>query len=98
MKDQVFDEYWSEIFDGIASDVVPLEYVESVSVNFKNNTHYDIPVHDLHKQWDKFSTTLYEFIKKYEQRVDSVSYNVDLEKIQKDISHFTSKFLASYNL
>lgn len=92
------DEYWTEIFDGITSDVVPLKYVDSVSIVFKNSRNVEIPVENLDKNWEKYHSIIMEFISHHEKNIRSVSYDINLLKIRADISKQTSKFLKKYKL
>lgn len=104
ISDQVLDsEYWSDIFDGIVDKVsspsmIPLKYIFSVSIMFKNGRKFELPVTNLDDHWDSFSETLTEFLLKYEGEVISVSYDIDLSQIKEDISTTTHQFLTHYNL
>jgi hypothetical protein len=92
------DEYWTDIFDGITSEVIPLKYVDSVLIVFKNNKIVDIPVDDLEKNWDKYHAIIMEYISNNSKKIKTVSYNVNLLNIRTDISKKTSRLLKKYKL
>lgn len=100
ITDQVISDrdYWSDIFKGIAPDVIPLEYVDSVSVMFTNNKQWEIPVENLDENWTSFQDTIIEFISGHAENIKDIGYNVDLNKIRLDISSQTVKFLLKYKL
>jgi len=92
------EEYWYEIFDGImvtSKPMLPSKYIASVSVIFKNNKNFEVPIDKQDNYWEE---TLHEFLLKYKDKVKTVSYNIDLEQIKDDISNSTNKFLTHYNL
>lgn len=97
------NQYWADIFDGIMVDItsptmLPLKYVSSVSVFFHNGKDFEIPVYDLENNFNTFSDTIKEFISKYEDEVNSISYNLELDQVIDDVTLLTDTFLATYNL
>lgn len=92
------EDYWIDIFDGITSDVVPFQYVESVSIVFTNNKTWEIPVENPLENWDKVQEQIEEFISHHAKQIDNIGYNVDLLQVKNDITILTDQFLKNLDL
>ena len=53
-------EHWPEVFGEITLNVVPLKYLDSVTVTFKNKKVWEIKiaVKQAQEDWDSFETNL----------------------------------------
>lgn len=89
-------DQWPEIFDDIEVKAVPIEYLRSIYVYFKDGKVWDIDI-DQTKAKSEHPRTLEESIEdllsEYEDVIDSVDFRLDTEKVKKDIQNRTKRFL-----
>jgi hypothetical protein len=85
---------WPEIFSEISVDVVPIEYLHSVNVKFKDGKTWEI---DIKKTRSKpnvdIETALEELFETYENDIDSIDFKLDTEKVKYDIKRRTQQFM-----
>jgi|TARA_R110000823_G_scaffold313104_2_gene440379 hypothetical protein len=85
---------WPEIFSEIEIDVVPIEYLHSISIKFKNGKAWEI---DVKKSREKpnanIETALEELFEQYEDEIDAINFRLDTEKVKHDIKKRTHQFM-----
>lgn len=88
-------EHWPEIFDEVKLTVVPLEYLYSVLINFKDGKTWEIKITVAvrNEGWRSFEKKLSELCKTYEANIVDVDFKLDTEKVKRDIKRSTKKFL-----
>jgi len=93
-------DYWPEVFGEVRLHVLPLRYLDSVLVNFKDGKIWEIKVTAKTKRqgWEPFERSLSELARTYEQKIDSINFKLDTEKIKIDIEKSTQKFLKKRKL
>ena len=93
-------EHWPEVFGEITLNVVPLKYLCSISVTFKNKKVWEININSKQAQqdWDSFEEHLKEMLASYESDIENVDFKLDTERVKKDIIKHTSKFLKKKKL
>lgn len=93
-------DHWPEIFEGVTLNVVPLRYLHSIVINFKDKTAWDIKVTpDLRKGgWDSLQELLSELVENYEHVITDIDFQLDIDRIKKDIKRKTSQFLKKKKL
>ena len=89
-------EHWPEVFGEISLNVIPLHYLDSVIVTFKNGKNWEINFTN-HSQ-EKFEIELKEWLSEYENEIDNIDFRLDTERIKKDIQKNTNKFLKNKKL
>lgn len=91
---------WPEILEEVSINVIPLFYLHSVIVNFKDNKSWEIKLTAKLKKegWTSFQSSLAELLSSYEDRIDDVDFKIDAVKIKKDIEKSTTKFLKKNKL
>jgi hypothetical protein len=89
-------EHWPEVFGEISLNVIPLHYLDSVIVTFKNGKNWEINFTN-HSQ-EKFEIELKEWLSEYENEIDNVDFRLDTERIKKDVQKNTNKFLKNKKL
>jgi hypothetical protein len=89
-------EHWPEVFGEINLNVVPLRYLDSVTVKFKNGKVWEIDL--ANKNWEEFEPSLKDMLSTYESEIDNVDFKLDTERIKKDIIKHTNKFLKKRKL
>lgn len=91
---------WPEVFGEVKLNVLPLGYLHTVLVNFKDGKTWEIRVtSDVKKEgWDSFEKNLSELVKTYEDSIENIDFKLDTDKVKKDIVKSTSKFLKKKRL
>lgn len=89
-------EHWPEVFGEINLNVVPLRYLDSVTVKFKNGKVWEINLAG--KNWEEFEPSLKDMLSTYESEIDNVDFKLDTERIKKDMIKDTNKFLKKRKL
>jgi len=89
-------EHWPEVFGEIDLNVVPLRYLDSVTVKFKNGKIWEVNL--VGKNWEIFEPSLKDMLSTYEAEIDNVDFKLDTERIKKDIIKHTNKFLKKRKL
>lgn len=91
---------WPEVFGEITLNVVPLQYLHAVKITFKNAKVWEIEIKKNVQDgnWDDFEVQIKEIVSQYESEIDNVDFQLNTEKIKKDISKHTKKFLNNRKL
>lgn len=91
---------WPEIFGEITLKVVPLCYLHTVKVTFKNDKVWEIVISNRIKtgDWSQLELELKAMVREYDSEIDSVDFRLDIEKIKKDVQKNTKKFLKNKKL
>ena len=85
---------WPEIFNEIDVDVVPIEYLHSINVRFKDGKTWEIDVKkSLEKPNINIETALEELFEHYEHSIESIDFRLDTEKVKYDIKKRTHQFM-----
>jgi len=93
-------DLWPEIFGVVTFNVVPLVYVHTVEITFKNNKVWEIDFRKNLKSrnWDTFEKELKDIILQYEEEIAGIDFRLDTDRIKKDITKHTKKFLNNRKL
>lgn len=93
-------EHWPEVFGDVELNVLPVRYLHTVLVNFKDGKTWEIKVTAKAKRegWSVFEQNLSELCKTYEDTIDNIDFKLDTERVKKDIERSTQKFLKKKKL
>lgn len=93
-------EHWPEVFNDVELNVLPIRYLSTVLVNFKDGKTWEIKITAKAKRegWSVFEHSLSELCKNYEDTIDNVDFKLDSAKVRKDIERSTQKFLKKKKL
>jgi len=93
-------EHWPEVFGDVELNVVPLGYLHTVLVNFKDGKTWEIKITAKTKRegWDSFQRNLSELVKNYEETIDNIDFKLDTNRVKNDIQLSTQKFLKKKKL
>lgn len=93
-------EMWPEVFGEVKLNVLPLGYLHTVLVNFKDGKTWEIRITARTKKegWSTFEKNLSTLVKTYEESIDNIDFKLDTEKVKKDIEKSTTKFLKKRKL
>jgi hypothetical protein len=86
------ESYWQDIFDTVDMKFLPVNYMNSIEVEFVDGEIWEI---DLDQQSDEtpVDEVLDDFFSEYEDTIKEVNFKMNFEKIKYDISKRTTKFL-----
>lgn len=85
---------WPEVFGEITLNVVPLQYLHAVKITFKNGKVWEIEIEkDSKSNWDNFENQVKEIVSQYEDNIDNIDFKLNTDRIKKDITKHTKKFL-----
>jgi hypothetical protein len=92
--------HWPEVFGDVRLNVLPLGYLHSVLVNFKDGKTWEIRITSgtKRKGWSAFERNLEELVRTYDDRVQDIDFKLDTERVRKDIEKSTQKFLKKKKL
>jgi hypothetical protein len=92
--------HWPEVFGDVKLNVVPLRYLSTVLINFKDGKTWEIKITTQTKKggWEIFEKNLSEMVKTYEEKIDNIDFKLDTNRVRKDIEASTQKFLKKKKL
>ena len=93
-------DHWPEIFSEIQLNVLPIKYLNSVLINFKDGKTWEVKISaEARKEgWTVFETQLSELVKNYEDNIDNVDFKLDTIRVKKDIEKGTQQFFKKKKL
>ena len=93
-------EHWPEIFGDVKLNGIPLKYLHTVLINFKDGNVWEIKTtkDDILKGWPSFEYTLSELCKTYEDSIDDIDFKLDTNRVKKDVERWTKTFLKKLKL
>ncbi len=87
---------WPEVFKDIKVDVIPIEYLTSIRVIFKDNKVWEIDmISSRNKLGDEavLEDVLQELFDEYENSIANIDFRLDTERLKYDIQKRTRVFL-----
>lgn len=87
-------DHWPEVFEDIEISIVPLEYLHSVRVGFTDGKVWDINIkNNSDSSVEELQNSLDDLFEEYQDVIQNVDFRLDTEKVKKDITKRTQKFL-----
>ena len=88
-------DQWPEIFEDVDLSAVPLPYLHSVMITFKDGKNWHIVLKDADKKAEdgNLPRNLYEFFQLHEESIEHIDFRLDVEKLKRDVIKSTKKFL-----
>lgn len=88
-------DQWPEILSDVDLAAVPIYYLHSVLITFHDGNQWNVVLKKEHKEdkGEKFTETLNELFHNYEREIKHVDFRLDIERLKKDITKTTNKFL-----
>lgn len=92
-------DQWPEVFGDIDVQAVPLAYLHSMLITFKDGKVWDINVaaHIRSHGSDNLEEHLEDLISSYEDVIENIDFRLDVERVKKDIIKKTRSFLKKPN-
>jgi len=87
-------DHWPEIFEDVEIKAIPIEYLQGVNVHFKDGRQWNI---DLRRRrgttLEAVEEILDEFFKEHDELIESVDFNLNTQKVKKDVQERTKRFM-----
>ena len=93
-------DHWPEVFGEINLKVIPIKYLDSILISFKDGRSWSIAVRSKLRGNDtsKVEAELQEFFTAYDDAISNIDFKLDTIKVKKDIKQSTEKFLKKKKL
>lgn len=82
---------WPEILQDIEIESIPSDYVVQIKVNFSDGREWIIDMSD--NEIPDVNKVIEDLQSEYGKVISSINFNVDIDKIKKDIEKRTTVFL-----
>jgi hypothetical protein len=92
--------HWPEVFGEVELNVMPLRYLHTVLVNFKDGKTWEIKItaNARKEGWSAFEKTLGELCRNYESAIVDIDFKLDTDLLKKHVEQGTQKFLKKRKL
>jgi hypothetical protein len=86
---------WPEVFGNVTVNAVPVEYLQSILVTFKEGDVWDIDMNsqELVEEGYTIDELLGELLDEYEDQIQTVDFRVHTERVKRDMIKTTRKFM-----
>jgi len=93
-------KHWPEIFGEVHLNVMPLRYLHTVLVNFKDGKTWEIKITAAARKegWATFEKTLSELCRSYESSIEDIDFKLDTDLLKKHVEQSTQQFLKKRKL
>ena len=92
-------DVWPEVFNEVTLNVLPLEYVHTVLINFKDGKLWEINVTpSTRSKMQEFEKGLAEILKSYEDHIKEVDVKINTKKVRRDVEKSIQKMLRKIKL
>jgi hypothetical protein len=93
-------DHWPEVFGEVELNVMPLRYLHTVLVNFKDGKTWEIKITAKARKegWGAFEKTLGELCRNYESTIVDVDFKLDTDLLKKHVEQGTQQFLKKRKL
>lgn len=89
-------DQWTEIFQSLNLDIIPVQYLHSVRITFNDGKIWDIDIAKSKKNKNNIFTieeSLTKLFSEYEENIQNIDFRLDTLKIKKDVLKSTAKLL-----
>ena len=85
--------HWPEVFDDVEINAVPLEYLDSIRVQFNDGKIWDIDINTSKNKVKDLEKSLDDLFEQYQDHIKTVDFRLNTDKVKRDITTRTKKFL-----
>lgn len=88
-------DQWPEVFSDVDVKAIPIPYLYSMRIIFKDGKVWDINIDDHARKnsIDDLEAHLSELITTYEDSIEHIDFRLDVERVKKDVMKKTKSFL-----
>lgn len=86
---------WPEIFGDVEVSAIPVQYLKSINVTFKDGKKWEVRMRPSKKNVSakELEATINEMFVHYKDAIKTVDFRLDVSKVKADISNRTKKFI-----
>lgn len=84
---------WPEVLNDVDIDVVPLEYLRSIRVEFTDGKLWEIDIDTKKNPAKELEKSLEDLFEQYKDHIKNIDFRLDTHKVKQDITNRTKKFL-----
>jgi hypothetical protein len=85
---------WPEVLNDVEIKAVPIEYVNVLRITFTDGKVWEITV-DHTKEVSRLEEHIAELVLTYEDMIDTIDFQIDVDRVKRDIIKKTKKFLTT---
>tara|TARA_B110000503_G_C7127053_1_gene405113 strand:- start:530 stop:838 length:309 start_codon:yes stop_codon:yes gene_type:complete len=86
--------HWPEIFKDVEVHAIPLQYLNSITISFKDGKIWEIDLNDDRNMLEEdLEYSIDSLLTEYEDEIENIDFRLDTEKVRRDIEKRTSTFL-----
>ena len=85
--------HWPEVFKDIEVRTVPLEYLQSITVKFKDGKAWIIELDKKTPPNPDLEYGLESLFREYDKAIDTIDFRLNTHKVRKDIEGRTKSFM-----
>lgn len=91
------DKEWDKILDEINLAYLPIEYLKNIIITFDDGNVWDINITDSRKEQstDDIELALEELFEEYDEKIESIDFRLDVERVKKDLSKKVNRLLKN---
>lgn len=91
------DKEWEKILDEVSLSYLPVEYLKNIIVTFDDGNVWDINISDSRKaqSTDDIEDALEELFEEYDDKIESIDFRLDVERVKKDLSKKVNRLLKN---
>lgn len=88
-------DQWPEILSDVNLSAIPIFYLHTVVITFQDGNIWNVVLKKEHKEsnGEKFTETLNELFKNYENQIQHVDFRLDIDRLKKDVTKTTNRFM-----
>jgi hypothetical protein len=92
--------HWPEVFGEITLNVIPIKYLDRISLRFKNGKVWEINTRNKKENmdWATLEKNVKEIISSYEAEIDNIDFKLDTDQIKRDMIKASNRFLKKRKL
>lgn len=88
---------WPEIFEDLYMNTMPVNYIRSLKLEFKNGRIWEIDVKEQLKEInpDVVSIRILDTFSEYKDEIVKINFDIDIDRLKKDIKESTDHFFKN---
>ena len=86
---------WPEVFEDLYIKSMPIEYIHSVEITFNDGRVWEVNIAEQldHSKVNEVTSRLMEAFREYHPEIASVNFQVDVQRLKKDVINSTKNIL-----
>lgn len=93
-------DHWPEVYGEITLNVIPLKYLDKISIKFNNNRVWEINIKSNKSiaDWTGLEKTIKDVVNSYKTEIHNIDFKLDTDQIKKDMIKASKRFLKKRKL